>query len=461
MSRWYYTLDNKQRLGPVTSEEFRALAVAGTIRPDCLVMPEGGGKWIPAGKVKGLFPKPAPTASRPAGAVNVPCPGCGRTIPLQQHELSLVIQCAKCGTQFTPSQPSAQGTASSTPLDGPVLLGLVKDAEPERLPNEPLRNARTAPRGSRILADAVLIGVLLLCVVVGIGFMAYRGSAKNDSVGVLANANGVASTSAPPAPDSRQPAGQQGRTDSAKADNTPASRPKSRAQEEGEDDPVIRRKQPDRRADRPREDSKPAPKPPDKPANKPTDRPADTPADKPAGTKSAENEPKAKAEPEPLKLADILKRYGEMDEEVYRVRRTGNANIVDRVRAAQAKEVDSWNGKTVEGLVVINSVLKTQVSSRDRDTGKTTLVDGYFVDIRMPQANPRLPLESAPGLGVYTKDRSSPLLQKVKKGDAVQFKGTITVRHPMAVDRGNFFVNDAEFSEPERQVQPNRAERGK
>jgi hypothetical protein len=31
------------------------------------------------------------------------CPGCGRTIQLQPHELSMLIECAKCGTRFVPS----------------------------------------------------------------------------------------------------------------------------------------------------------------------------------------------------------------------------------------------------------------------------------------------------------------------------------------------------------------------
>lgn len=63
MSRWYYTPDNRQRLGPVTLEELRQLALAETIRPDHMVLPEGGGKWRPAAEVKGLFSEPA--VSRP------------------------------------------------------------------------------------------------------------------------------------------------------------------------------------------------------------------------------------------------------------------------------------------------------------------------------------------------------------------------------------------------------------
>jgi hypothetical protein len=60
MTRWYYTLDNRNRLGPVTSEQLQQLALAGTIRPESMVIPESGGKWVPATKLKGLFPKTAP-----------------------------------------------------------------------------------------------------------------------------------------------------------------------------------------------------------------------------------------------------------------------------------------------------------------------------------------------------------------------------------------------------------------
>ena len=66
MSRWYYTPDNKQRLGPVTSEQLRQLALSGTIRPDFMVRPEEGGKWVQAGKVKGLFLE-TPARSAAAG----------------------------------------------------------------------------------------------------------------------------------------------------------------------------------------------------------------------------------------------------------------------------------------------------------------------------------------------------------------------------------------------------------
>jgi hypothetical protein len=57
MSRWYYTPDNKQRFGPVTPEQLGQLALCGAVRPEHMVMREGAGKWVPAAKVKGLFPE--------------------------------------------------------------------------------------------------------------------------------------------------------------------------------------------------------------------------------------------------------------------------------------------------------------------------------------------------------------------------------------------------------------------
>jgi hypothetical protein len=63
MSRWFYTPDNKQRIGPLTIAQLRQLAILGTLRPETMVMREGTGKWMPASTVKGLFPEPA--AARP------------------------------------------------------------------------------------------------------------------------------------------------------------------------------------------------------------------------------------------------------------------------------------------------------------------------------------------------------------------------------------------------------------
>jgi hypothetical protein len=170
MSRWFYTLDNRQRLGPVTVEQLRALAASGTIRLECMVMPEGGGKWVQANTVKGLFQKPMP-ASPPIAKLLFLCPKCGRSIPLQQHELSFTIECSQCGARFVPPQAAAQVSVSSIPQDDPALLGLVKDdPKPVKQTTEPVGSARiTIPRGPRILLPAIITGVVVLCAVIGIG----------------------------------------------------------------------------------------------------------------------------------------------------------------------------------------------------------------------------------------------------------------------------------------------------
>jgi hypothetical protein len=77
VSRWYYTLDNRQRLGPVTAEQLRHLARSGAIRPDHMVMPEGGGKWLPAAQIlvpaeSGPPPPPAPYKATPTGSAPQP-----------------------------------------------------------------------------------------------------------------------------------------------------------------------------------------------------------------------------------------------------------------------------------------------------------------------------------------------------------------------------------------------------
>ncbi|GEM_PF-6709650 len=68
MTRWYYSPDNKQRIGPLTADELRLLATAETLRPDMMVLREGDGTWLRAAKLKGLFQKPSEaiaTARRP------------------------------------------------------------------------------------------------------------------------------------------------------------------------------------------------------------------------------------------------------------------------------------------------------------------------------------------------------------------------------------------------------------
>jgi DNA-directed RNA polymerase subunit RPC12/RpoP len=60
-----------------------------------------------------------PAAKWPAGTVPATCPGCGRVIPLQPHELSWIIECPRCSTWFDPSED--YGPLISCPACGRAL----------------------------------------------------------------------------------------------------------------------------------------------------------------------------------------------------------------------------------------------------------------------------------------------------------------------------------------------------
>jgi DNA-directed RNA polymerase subunit RPC12/RpoP len=54
-----------------------------------------------------------------AGQVLVHCPGCGRAIILQVHELTLNIECAGCFKQFVPSEPHSPASVPRQPSADP------------------------------------------------------------------------------------------------------------------------------------------------------------------------------------------------------------------------------------------------------------------------------------------------------------------------------------------------------
>jgi hypothetical protein len=69
VSRWYYTPDNRQRMGPVLFEQLQQLALSGILRPEHMVLCEGTVRWVPATEVKGLFPR---SPARPPQAHDYP-----------------------------------------------------------------------------------------------------------------------------------------------------------------------------------------------------------------------------------------------------------------------------------------------------------------------------------------------------------------------------------------------------
>jgi hypothetical protein len=53
---WYYTKDGRTRVGPVATDQLRTLAESRALLPTDMVMREGMRRWLPAAKIKGLFP---------------------------------------------------------------------------------------------------------------------------------------------------------------------------------------------------------------------------------------------------------------------------------------------------------------------------------------------------------------------------------------------------------------------
>jgi hypothetical protein len=65
-TRWYFTKDGRQRLGPFSFEQLEQLVAGGLLEPVHMVFEEGSGRWCPAASVAGLFPEAEPPPDAPA-----------------------------------------------------------------------------------------------------------------------------------------------------------------------------------------------------------------------------------------------------------------------------------------------------------------------------------------------------------------------------------------------------------
>jgi DNA-directed RNA polymerase subunit RPC12/RpoP len=113
-----------------------------------------------------------PAAKRPAGTVPATCPGCGRAIPLQPHELSLTIECARCGTWFVPSAapaPAAPEDVLEEVPDAPTsACRSVSAPAPVPMAECPAKEAAVGGRVACTLLGASMggtLGALVGCVV--------------------------------------------------------------------------------------------------------------------------------------------------------------------------------------------------------------------------------------------------------------------------------------------------------
>lgn len=81
MTREWYFQTMGQEIGPLTAAELKSKVATGLIQPDTLIRRGTDGKWMFAGKVKGLFPEPEPPPA-PIEPPPAPKPNLTPTIPL-------------------------------------------------------------------------------------------------------------------------------------------------------------------------------------------------------------------------------------------------------------------------------------------------------------------------------------------------------------------------------------------
>ena len=70
MSNWFW-VENGERRGPVSPDDFVAMVGAAQIRPDSMVWQEGLADWVPASSIPGLFAAPAAATSPLPSAAGV------------------------------------------------------------------------------------------------------------------------------------------------------------------------------------------------------------------------------------------------------------------------------------------------------------------------------------------------------------------------------------------------------
>lgn len=144
---WFYE-SNGERRGPITATELRSLAVSQEVKPSTLIWKEGLPDWVPASRVKGLFPQ---SSSPP---------------PLPKQDIKpTAIDAAK--SQFAELRKQFESTISpsneSVNPNGPPD-GVEQDTASIRTDKLPIDRAKLLPIG---LGCGSLFVIVMCCGVVG------------------------------------------------------------------------------------------------------------------------------------------------------------------------------------------------------------------------------------------------------------------------------------------------------
>ena len=83
-SDWFCKIGEK-KYGPYDDRQIKTIVAKGQLKPDHLVRQGSEGPWVPAGRVKGLFPSGAggghPQAKKPPQATAKPLPKASKSAP--------------------------------------------------------------------------------------------------------------------------------------------------------------------------------------------------------------------------------------------------------------------------------------------------------------------------------------------------------------------------------------------
>jgi hypothetical protein len=170
MATWYCAIEDRQS-GPFSSDQLRNLAERGLLRPQDRVRRADSEQWVPAAKVRGLFPDEPKTQpkSGPPPIAQSPQPPVPPTTPLPTA---------------IPLHPVTAVPVASVPSSPSAALVVISDPE-SPAKREPRWNKRHASKRKTKLVVGGLSAALLVLVTAAL-FLLGRSPTGRDDVGDLA-----------------------------------------------------------------------------------------------------------------------------------------------------------------------------------------------------------------------------------------------------------------------------------